>query len=122
MAATVITNTTLTKRGTAVAYTATAAVAANEGALITPTKADQKVTIILENSSATTALTAVIKAGNALQGVADLEIDCATSSKQAVQVESGKYMDVSGDNKGKILVIDKLTTATTLKVACIETV
>lgn len=118
MAATTITSTSIT-RGATTALPATAAVAANEGALVTYNKDDQKIMLILENSSATTTLTAVIAKGNALQGTKDLEITIGTSSKLVTVIESGAYVNVSGDNKGKVLIKDKSTTAETLKVAAV---
>lgn len=120
MAATAITNTVIT-RNASTALPATAAVAANEGALVTYDKDDQKIMLILENASATTTLTAVISKGNGLQGVKDLEVTVGTSSKVVAVIESGAYKNVSGDNKGKVLIKDKVTTATTLKVAAIVT-
>lgn len=118
MAATTITSAAIT-RNAATALPATAAVAANEGALVTYNKADQKIMLILENSSATTTVTAVIAKGNGLQGTKDLEITIGTSSKVVAVVESGAYVNVSGDDKGKLLVKDKVTTATILKVAAV---
>lgn len=118
MAATAITNTALT-RGTGAAFPTTAAVAANAGALIPAGYEDSKMLIILENSDTDTTATAKIVKGNGLQGVADLSVSVEPSSTSVVVVESGGFKDVSGDDKGKILVIDNDTTATTLKVACI---
>lgn len=120
MAATVITNLTLSAVNTAGAFPATAAVAANEGALVTFNKEDQKQLIILENSHvSTTAVTAVIKAGDGIQGIADLEITLAAATKKCLVVESGRFKNMSGTNKGKVLILDNDTTSTALQVACI---
>ena len=74
MAATPITVTALSFN-TAADMPATAAVAANEGALIAFNKADQKGLIILENSNTSATATAIISKGDGLQGTADLEIE-----------------------------------------------
>ena len=119
MAATTITPTALTGFNTAAALPATAAVEANLGALIAFNKADQKGLIFLENSSATTTVTAKIVKGDGLQGTADLSIEIDPSETKVISIESMKYLNLTGDNKGKVLVIDSDTTATTLKVAAV---
>ena len=48
--------------------------------------------------------TLTIKAGNALQGVSDLVVSVPASTAGLIQVESGKYVQVSGANTGRILV------------------
>ena len=119
MAATTITPTALTNYNVAGDLPATAAVAANEGALIAFDKADQKGLIILENSNASATATAKIVKGNGLQGTTDLSITIAPSGKKIISIESMKYKNLTGDNKGKVLVKDTDTTATTLKVAAV---
>ena len=119
MAATTITPTVLTGYNAAEVLPATAAVEANEGALIAFNKADQKGFILLENSNATATATAKIVKGNGLQGTADLSVTLAASTTKIISIESMKYKNLSGDNKGKVLVIDTDTTATTLKVAAV---
>ncbi|NLB80943.1 MAG: hypothetical protein GX800_04890 [Clostridiaceae bacterium] len=120
MAATAITPTALTGFNKAAALPATAAVAANEGALIAFSKADQKGLIILENSDATDTATAIITKGDALQGTTDLSITIQPSATAVVAIESMKYKYMTGaTTKGKVLVKDTDTTATTLKVAAV---
>lgn len=119
MAATTITPTALTGFNAAAALPATAAVEANLGALIAFNKADQKGLIFLENSNATTTATAKIVKGDGLQGTADLSIEIDPSETKVISIESMKYLNLTGDNKGKVLVIDSDTTATTLKVAAV---
>jgi hypothetical protein len=119
MAATPITATALTNFNIAAALPATAAVAANEGALIAFNKADQKGLIILENSDATATATAIISKGDGLQGTTDLAVEIPPSGKKIVAIESMKYKIMTGDNKGKVLVMDTDTTATSLKVAAV---
>lgn len=118
MSATAITKTALTIN-TAAAAPSAATVAAAEGALITYDKADQKILLLLKNNITNATNTAVIKAGNGLQGVSDLEVTLAASAEKVIVIESGKYMNVSGDNKGKVNVQDKVTTTTTIEVRAI---
>lgn len=92
-----------------------AAVAANDGATITADKNDELMLVMLENSSATTTLTAQIWAGAGIQSVADLEITVAPSAKMGIVIESGRFKNSSGE----IVVCDKNTANTVLKVGCV---
>jgi len=112
MAATAITNTVL-KRNEAKAVPTAATVAKTDGALVTFNKDDQKILLLLKNAVTDATHTAVIKAGNGLQGVSDLEVTLAKSAEACVVVESGRFMDVSGDNKGKVNIVSKDTTTGT---------
>lgn len=112
MAATEITNTVL-KRNEAKAMPTAATVAKGDGALVTFDKDDQKILLLLKNNVANATHTAVIKAGNGLQGVSDLEVTLAGGAEACVVVESGRFMDVSGDNKGKVNIVSKDTTTGT---------
>lgn len=119
MAATTVTPTVLTDFNKAENLPATVAVEANEGALIAFNKADQKGLIILENSNSSATATAKIVKGNGLQGTTDLSITLAPSGIKIISIESMKFKDITGDNKGKVLVVDTDTTAETLKVAAV---
>ena len=119
MAITSIVNTSL-KRNVAKALTAGAAVEATLGALITVNGDDQKLLIRIQNSDATTTHNAIIVKGNALQGVADYEIELAPSADKVVVVESGKFVNVSGINKGKIVIKDKDTASELILVSAVE--
>lgn len=112
MAATEITNTVL-KRNEAKAMPTAATVAKTDGALVTFDKDDQKILLLLKNNVSNATHTAVIKAGNGLQGVSDLEVTLARGAEACVVVESGRFMDVSGDNKGKVNIVSKDTTTGT---------
>lgn len=114
MAATAITNLVLAFN-TADEIPATAAVDATAGALITCGAADQKMLIIMENSDAVNDETVTIKKGNALQGTADLAVVVPKGEKHTIVVESGKYKNISGTNKGKILI----TGTADVKLACV---
>jgi len=112
MAATKITNTVVT-RNAATAVPSAATVANIDGALVTFDKDDQKILLLLKNNVAAVTHTAVIKAGNGLQGVTDLEVTLDGGAEACVVVESGRFMDVSGDNKGKVNIVSKDTTTGT---------
>ena len=58
-------------------------------------------TVLVINASAATTLT--IKAGNHIQGVSDLTVDVPVGVS-LMKLESGRFINVSGDNKGKIVV------------------
>jgi len=112
MAATAITNTVL-KRNEAKAMPTAATVAKTDGALVTFDKDDQKILLLLKNNITNATHTAVIKAGNGLQGVSDLEVTLDAGAEACVVVESGRFMDVSGANKGKVNIVSKDTTTGT---------
>ncbi len=104
MAATKITSTFLSFNEAA-AIPATVAVDATDGALIDYSAAsDARILLILENASSSEAKAATIVAGNSIQGVSDLEVSVAASGRMALVLESGAYMNVSGDNKGMVVV------------------
>lgn len=84
----------------------------NDSCVVDATKDDQKILIQIKNAITTATHTAVISKGNGLQGVADLEIPIEAETTVVVVVESGAYKNISGTNKGKILIKDKSTTNT----------
>lgn len=67
--------------------------------------ADHKLLLVFLNTSVDTAYDVTIKKGNGLQGTADLLKEVAFGKTAAVVVESGKFKNVSGTNKGKIVII-----------------
>lgn len=114
MAATAIVNTILGFNVASV-MPATAAVDAVDGALVTCDKADHKMVIIMENADAANAENVTIKAGNGFQGTTDLVVALAASAKKVIVIESAKYKNVSGTNKGKILI----NGTADVKIACV---
>ena len=117
MAATVITKTVVTRNAATNVPTA-ATVAKTDGALVTFDKDDQKILLLLKNNVTNATHTAVIKAGNGIQGVSDLEItltgtDTTAGNEKAIVIESGKYVNMSGTNKGKVNIVSKDTTTGT---------
>lgn len=105
MAVTAITKTNI-PLGEGVAMPAAVACGA-DGAVIEYDKQDTKILLIIGTAEAT------IKAGNGIQGVADLVIPF-TSGTKAVVIESGKHVNVSGVNKGKILITGATATVAAL--------
>lgn len=92
------------------ALTMTAATTAADGFVIDYTKDDDKTLLIVRNDHATVAQTITIKAGNGLQGVADTEaFSLAAGAIKVINLESGKFKNVSGTNKGKVLAIPSTT-------------
>lgn len=116
MAATSVVNTCL-KFNEAKTMPATVAVNAANGALVDySNKEDARILLIIENGAGAEK-TAAIKAGDSIQGISDLEVTLAAGEKKILTVESGKYMNVSGPNRGHIVITG---TDTSIKVAAIE--
>jgi len=111
-----ITNTKLTRNEAATFPTAVAVDATAGAAIDLTNKSDGRILIIIQNI-AEASKTATIKAGNGLQGVEDLEITVAASTTKCIVIESGKYKNVTGDNKGKVII--KGTDAN-IKIAVVE--
>ncbi len=124
MSATAITKVEVTRNAATNVPTA-ATVAKTDGALVTFDKDDQKILLLLKNNVTNATHTAVIKAGNGLQGVSDLEItltgtDTTAGNEKAVVIESGRFVNVTGDNKGKVVIVSKdATTGTQIEVRAI---
>lgn len=75
----------------------TAVACGADGAVVEFDHPDEKIMLVIGTATAT------IKKGNALQGVKDLVVTF-TAGTRCVVIESGAYVNVSGDNKGKILI------------------
>lgn len=65
------------------------------------TERDDKMILVI-SASADTTLT--VKAGNGIQGVADLALTVPTGTN-LIKLESGRFKNVTGENKGKIVVV-----------------
>lgn len=59
-------------------------------------------TVLVINAAAQTDLT--VKAGNGIQGVTDLVLT-VPKGVSLVKLESGRFKNVSGANKGKVIVV-----------------
>ena len=80
-------------------------------------KSDGRILLMITNAHASDAKKATILKGNALQGVEDLEISIPAGKTYGIVVESGKFGNVYGDNKGKIIVTGE---STDIKVQAVE--
>lgn len=101
------------------ALTFTQATSASDGFTIDVSGyADHNILMLFQNTnSGSTARTVTIKAGNGLQGTTDLASgNIAAGEVGAVVVESGHFLNVSGDNKG---LIKAIPSNAELKMACI---
>ena len=90
----------LTMRNTIAAVTLEA-LTANTAKAITWNEKDEH-TVLVINASAQTNLT--VKAGNGIQGVTDLVLT-VPQGVSLVKLESGRFKNVSGANKGKVIVV-----------------
>lgn len=61
-------------------------------------------TVLVINNGTSAASTLTVKAGNGIQGVCDLTLQ-VPEGISLVKLESGRFKNVSGDNKGKIVVV-----------------
>lgn len=65
------------------------------------TENDNKMILVINAGSATDL---TVKAGNGIQGVCDLTLT-VPEGVSLVKLESGRFKNVSGENKGKIVVV-----------------
>lgn len=71
---------------------------------------DDKYLLLIDNAHATVAKDVTIKAGNGIQGVNDLVLEKLGAGKfTAVTIESGRFKNVTGDNKGKVVIVGAST-------------
>ena len=95
--------------------TASTASSATDGITVDYTgKEDGRILLILDSASGT--ITAKILQGNGLQGTEDLSVSVTAGSPKAIVIESGKFVNVKGANKGKVII----NGSTNLKVQAIE--
>lgn len=117
MALASITNVEL-KRNEAKEVTAAVAVDGTDGAGVNfENKSDGRILLMITNSNASASKDATIKAGDSLQGVEDLVISIPAGKTYGIVVESGKFKNVSGDNKGKVIIKGA---STDIKVQAVE--
>lgn len=90
----------LTMRNT-IATVTLEALTANTAKAIDWSEKDEH-TVLVINASAQTNLT--VKAGNGIQGVTDLVLT-VPQGVSLVKLESGRFKNVSGANKGKVIVV-----------------
>jgi len=77
----------------------------------------EKLLLVFQNTAAA-AGTVIVKAGNGIQGVADTDAHSIPASGISFAiVESGAFKNVSGDDKGKVVVVPS---AATIKACAIQ--
>ena len=64
-----------------------------------------KMLLIVQNTDSSNAVTVTIKAGNSIQGNKDISATIPASGYKIVQIESGRFKNVSGDNSGKVKIV-----------------
>jgi len=107
MAATTIPLVTLTAFNSAAANGTALALDGTDGGTLTPTKKDGKVLVMLINNDSQNATTCTIVKGNGLQGTgSDLEVALSASQTKVICLETGVFLNVTGDNKGEIVFED----------------
>jgi len=108
MAATVITPIKLTSFNTITKETAAtdfAAIDATNGAYFVMAKGGDKYVIGIKNAASTAVnKTITIKAGNALQSTNDISLALAQNEIAWVVLDSGKFKNIYGENKGKVIL------------------
>ena len=92
------------------------AVDAADGAEVKLDGHDERTLIMVQNTS-TSEGTVTLKAGNGIQGVADEAHVIPASSTVFIVPESGRFKNVSGDDKGKLIITGS---AATIKVAVVK--
>jgi hypothetical protein len=82
-----------------------AAIDETDGAYFVMAKGGDKYVIGIKNAVSTAAnKTIIIKAGNALQGTNDISLALAKDEIAWVVLDSGKFKNVYGVNKGKVIL------------------
>ena len=92
------------KFAAAAAYTGlTTAADTTDGAEIVWNERDEKYLVLVHNAGSSAA-DVTIKAGNGIQGVNDLTINLAGGQYTFVSLDSGRFKNVSGPDKGKVVI------------------
>lgn len=81
----------------------TTAIDATDGAEIVWSERDDKYLVLIQNANASEAKNVTIKAGNGIQGVNDITTSIAASSYTFIALDSGRFKNVVGADKGKVL-------------------
>lgn len=87
----------------------TAALVASTPKAIAWGESDEKMVLVI-NNTASSAVSLTVKAGNGIQGVVDLVVS-VPKGISLLKLESGRFKNVSGENKGKIVVVSDGTPA-----------
>ena len=79
------------------------AVNAADGAEFVMSGADHKYLVYITNG-ASSAKAVTVKAGNGLQGTADISVSLGAGKSTYVSLESGRFKNVTGADKGKVVI------------------
>lgn len=94
------------------------AINAEDGAYFVMAKGGDKYVIGIKNAAQSAGnKTITIKAGNGLQGTNDISLELASGEIAWVALDSGKFKNVYGENKGKVILTG---TSNDLQVKVIE--
>jgi hypothetical protein len=80
------------------------AINALDGAYFVMAKGGDKYVIGIKNASESADKTIIIKAGNGLQGTNDISLELEEEEIAWVVLDSGKFKNVYGENKGKVIL------------------
>lgn len=64
-----------------------------------------KLLILIQNSDTANEVTVTVKAGNSIQGNNDITSKIPKSGYKIIQLESGRFKNVSGANSGKVEIV-----------------
>ncbi|MBQ3063985.1 MAG: hypothetical protein IJC99_04205 [Clostridia bacterium] len=87
-----------------IATPALTALTANTAKALEWSESDEKMVLVVQNTASADA-TLTVKAGNGIQGVVDLTLTVPKQAVSLVKLDSGRFKNVSGENKGKIVVV-----------------
>lgn len=110
-----ITNTVLVERNTAVELQAAAAIKMAGVTIDYSNKSCGKILLIIANSGDASKKATIVK-GDSLQGTEDLEISVTNDKSVGIVIESGKFENISGENKGKVIIKGEDDTSLTVQV------
>ena len=81
-----------------------AAVDATDGAEFAMRERDDKYLLLVTNAHASVAKSVTIKAGNGFQAGADLTQAIDAGDFHIISIDSGRYKNLSGTDKGKVVI------------------
>jgi hypothetical protein len=80
------------------------AIDATDGLEFVMDESDEKYVVLIQNTDSSNDETVTIKKGNGIQGVADYTAKVGKGETVAISLDSGAYKNVSGDDKGKVVI------------------
>ena len=80
------------------------AIDATDGLEFVMDESDEKYVVLIQNTDTTNDETVTIKKGNGIQGVADYTATIEKGTTVAISLDSGAYKNVSGTDKGKVVI------------------